>query len=95
MIFIRRCLPSREPANIGKFTWRGKKESRTIFAEFIPYLYGTELKFTGQVEPSSLVLPARPPLAGEEGIEPSPSVLETDVLPLNYSPFKGVQRRAT
>ena len=25
-------------------------------------------------------------LAGVEGIEPSPAVLETDILPLNYTP---------
>lgn len=29
-------------------------------------------------------------LAGEEGIEPSLSVLETDVLPLNYSPINKI-----
>ena len=29
-------------------------------------------------------------MAGEEGIEPSLSVLETDVLPLNYSPIKKI-----
>ena len=29
-------------------------------------------------------------MAGPEGIEPSLSVLETDVLPLNYGPVFGV-----
>lgn len=41
----------------------------------------TELSYTPILFSSKLYL------AGVEGIEPSPSVLETDILPLNYTPM--------
>lgn len=61
---------------------------------YVPLWYGTQIYGTSRTLVFRRGFACPPTLAGEEGIEPSLSVLETDVLPLNYSPIKGVQRRA-